>query len=825
MSPSLGLGKYELRRFRRNPLTRAALIAIVLIPLMYAGLYLWSFWNPLGRVSDVPVALVVLDEGETGRELADTLEEQQAFRWYRVTPEEAEKGVLEGRFYASLTIPADFTARLESPSKDGPPDPAYLDVHVDEGNNYLATIIAKSAFNQVREAVAKSAISAYLDKIFVSFSKLHDSTLEAADGAGKLADGAGQARAGAGTLTDGLASAHAGAETLSSGLGTAGDGAKKLANGLGTAKEGTGSLADGAVKLRTGAGKLQNGLVTAGKGTQALAKGLNSADQGVAKLGAGAAKLDQGAKQLAAGNAEVFRRVHQYRVLVNDLADVAAPFLREHAGGIRRMSEFLNLAATFFADCLEDLPARIQADKVRADMAYQELKTYLDTHPDLDPALRVLLERAVAAAKQLATLADYLDALVDEHLGDLRMIGSDALRVASLARRLALLAPTLGDRVEKARSTFNELDDGLNKLAQGAAKLGAGTGEAVKGVAKLGQGISKLDAGAAKLNAGVGKLVSGAGELGNGLNTLVAGAVKLDDGMGQLVSGANSLNNGLIRLNGGADELSSGLSRLYGGAGDLEGGLGELDRGAGTLATSLSDGAKQIPDYGKKERDERTGMMSDPVRIDTRVSDHVPDYGTGFAPYFLPISLWVGAVITYLVLRPLNPRVLASMTPPWRAALAGWLPAVLVGALEVAAILLVLRFGLGMEADNWAGLIGFLMLTSAAFMAILQALNALLGSVGKVLAIALLVLQLTSAGGTYPVQTSPDFFQTISPYMPMTWVVNAVRRLISGGYAEPIHWGVIGLSIVAAAALALTTLAARKGRLWSISRLHPALTL
>ncbi|NUR90383.1 MAG: YhgE/Pip domain-containing protein, partial [Nonomuraea sp.] len=118
-----------------------------------------------------------------------------------------------------------------------------------------------------------------------------------------------------------------------------------------------------------------------------------------------------------------------------------------------------------------------------------------------------------------------------------------------------------------------------------------------------------------------------------------------------------------------------------------------------------------------------------------------------------------------------------------------------------------------------------LLLTAAAFHAEVQAVNALLGPPGRVVALALLMLQLTSAAGTYPIETSPGFFQTISPWLPMSWVVSALRRLISGGDLTVV-WQACGvLSAFLVLGLALTTLAVERGRVWSMKRLHPELSL
>lgn len=91
--------------------------------------------------------------------------------------------------------------------------------------------------------------------------------------------------------------------------------------------------------------------------------------------------------------------------------------------------------------------------------------------------------------------------------------------------------------------------------------------------------------------------------------------------------------------------------------------------------------------------------------------------------------------------------------------------------------------------------------------------------------LALLMLQLTSSAGTYPIETSPGFFQTISPWLPMSWVVSALRRLISGGDLT-VAWQACGvLALTVAVGLSLTGYAVHRGRTWSMRRLHPELAL
>ena len=122
------LAALELLRFGRGKLPRVALVAILVLPLLYGALYLWSFWDPYGRLDRIPVALVNADTGATadgkkidaGADITKGLLDSDTFAWHRVSAADARKGVEKGTYYLSLTMPADFSKRIASNSGDSP---------------------------------------------------------------------------------------------------------------------------------------------------------------------------------------------------------------------------------------------------------------------------------------------------------------------------------------------------------------------------------------------------------------------------------------------------------------------------------------------------------------------------------------------------------------------------------------------------------------------------------------------------------------------------------------------------------------------------------
>jgi len=692
---SPALAALELRRFGRGRLPRAALVALLVLPLLYGALYLWSFWDPYGRLDRIPVALVNDDEGATadgeritaGDDLTEGLRDSGTFDWREVSAAEARRGVEDGTYYLSLTLPADFSRRIASSSGDSPETGA-LQVRTNDANNYIVGQISRTVFGEVRRAASTKTSRSFLDRIFVSFSGIHGETVKAAKGADKLSGGIGKAEKGSQDLADGLADAR--------------KGSGKLSKGLKDLHKGSGGLADGSRKVADG--------------TRTLAAKVNAVD---ARVG---------------------------------------PFLEDNGKTIGETARFVADSAGRLRDDLDTLREKAPAaakDARAASGTMDGIHKARCEDPVLpDPACPDL-EKARDAVATAATVAGDVSALVTGHRDELKELDGDLGALEKQARALAARAPHLSE----------DLDDAVTR-------------------------INKLDSGAARV---------------------AAGAKKLDKGLGTAESGARDLDKGVGELKTGADDLNGGLYKLVDGSGELAGGL--------------HDGAGKIPDYDQRDRDRRTEVMADPVRLVSRDLHKAPDYGTGFAPYFIPLSLWVGAMVAYMLIAPMNRRALAAGAPAWRIALAGWLPVVAIGVLQTAALMAVLHWALGLQMARAAGTVGFLFLVTACFAALVQWLNARFGAAGRILVLALLMLQLTSAGGTYPVQTSPGFFNALHPFLPMSHVVEALRRLITGGGLGPVWQACAVLTAFTAGALALTALSARRRQVWTLDRLHPELSL
>ncbi|MEW9521671.1 YhgE/Pip family protein [Streptomyces tubercidicus] len=687
------LAALELRRFSRGKLPRLGLVALTLIPLLYGALYLCSFWDPYSRLDKIPVALVNDDRPTTaggktihaGDDLAEKVKDSKTFDWEEVSSADAAKGVENGTYYLSLTVPENFSKRIAS-SNGKTPQTGALQVRTNDANNYVVGSISKTVFSEIRAKTSATSSRAMLDKIFVSFSDLHDKTAEAADGAGKLDDG------------------------------------------LGTAKDKTGELANGLGKLNKGADRISKG--TAEAATKAR------------QLSLGARKVSDGTQQLA-------DKVH-------GIARKDLPYLREHGREIGQWAQVVADLSQKLDDDLGRLPddsakaasrARENADNA-AELYRDRCNGLVDADPDC-PKLKAIADGSELAADAAEKVND---TVAHTDFGQLR---SKVRELHHGAAMVAEQAPGIANRADRAIGQINQLNAGAHKVSQGAGLFA--------------------------------------------------------DGIGTLADGAGKLHNGLTVAKDGADKITGGLFKLK--------------DGSNQLADGLHSGVSQIPDYNKQDRDTRTEVMADPVELAAKSMHKAPNYGTGLAPYFIPLSLWVGAMVAFMLLQPLGKRALAAGAPGWRIALGSWLPAYAIGVVQVLALMAVLHWGLGLEMARTAGTVGFLLLSTACFTAIIQLLGAFFGPAGRVLTLVVLMLQLTSAGGTYPVQTSPGFFAAIHPFLPMSYVVDGLRRLITGGDLAIVQQGCVVLVVFTVGALALTALAARSRQVVRMKDLHPELSL
>ncbi len=307
-----------------------------------------------------------------------------------------------------------------------------------------------------------------------------------------------------------------------------------------------------------------------------------------------------------------------------------------------------------------------------------------------------------------------------------------------------------------------------------------------------------------QLSAQQTQLQAGVSALNNGVNQLTPNAITAFNGYNsvrfannQLLAGSASLTNGLSEAKSGSQKLANGASLLESRSGALIDGTSQLASGADTLANKLADASNRIKIQPTGATTQQ--QIANPVKSEVTEKGNVPNYGYALSPYVLSLSLFVGAIVLnviYPIRKTFSEQESAIRWWLSKASVAG-----VAAFMQATILMLVMVFFLGLAPEHPAHFIGAIYLTSFAYMSIVSLLVIVLDNPGRFLAMVLLVLQLGSSEGTFPIQTANGFFQAINPLVPMTYSIRALRQAISGGLDNAFYggsmWVLAGFLLVA----------------------------
>ncbi|WP_205328382.1 YhgE/Pip domain-containing protein [Glycomyces sp. YM15] len=295
------------------------------------------------------------------------------------------------------------------------------------------------------------------------------------------------------------------------------------------------------------------------------------------------------------------------------------------------------------------------------------------------------------------------------------------------------------------------------------------------------------------------------------------------DTLDQASSDLTALKTGAADVADGASQVADAAATAQTGASDLASGLTDLQDGADTLASSLTTAAATVPSTNPADDADNAEAYGSPVTIDEENLNAAGTYGRGLAPFFIAIALWVFGLMGYLVLRTVNSRALAGPLRSVPIAIGGWLPGAFLGILSALVLYLAVELGLGLDPKDALDTVGLSILVVLTFTAMAHLFKLAFGTAGSLLLVVLLMLQLTSAGGLYPVETTPGFFQALHPLLPMTYVVDALRVTISGGETAHVVKALLVLAAYLIGSLALASLVVASRRRWKPDSLNEPL--
>ena len=409
-----------------------------------------------------------------------------------------------------------------------------------------------------------------------------------------------------------------------------------------------------------------------------------------------------------------------------------------------------------------------------------------------------LFDGASSASAGSAKLVDGSSQLADgtARLADgTAQLADGTAQLADGAQRLAGGAASLADGAQQVSAGNQQvaayadevgaaMRQATDELPQARADLAAALADQGLTPAQIDTVLGALDPLADRIRSGNDAAQAAIGkidQLAAGSATVAAGSATLAASAQQLSAGAGTAASGAATARDGAGALRDGARALHDGAGALRDGLGTLGAGIGQLRDGLASGVQAIPASTPELRDAQSKTIADPVQVASDKVAAAKDYGQGLAPFFAALAGWIGIYALFLIVKPISRRAVTALHSPLRITFAGWLTPAGLGALQMLGLLGVLSIALGFTFENPWGALGVMVLASATYAAIILALNVWLGSVGQFVGLVLMVLQLVTAGGTFPWQTLPAPLAWLHHVLPMGYVVDAMRQLMYGG--------------------------------------------
>ncbi|HDV8363837.1 TPA: YhgE/Pip domain-containing protein [Bacillus cereus] len=825
------------------------IIAVLFVPILYAGMFLWAFWDPYKQLDDLPVAVVNLDKGavfdgkpiEVGKGLVDNLKDNKSFKWEFVSEKEAKKGMEGRKYYMLVRIPDDFSSNATTLLKDNP-KPLNLEYIPNESLNFLSSQIGGTAIEKIKTEVSSTLTKTYAEKMFDSIQDVSKGLADGAEGANKLHDGSSELHDGSSKVTDGLHTLQgksgemkdgvqkladgsnklqdgsgkvtAGLNTLNSknGIGKLQDGSGKVTDGLNMLNSKTGEMQKGISELRDGSEKVTNGLSILVSKTGELQTGTTELSNGMEKLAGGQSQLEKGSQEIQKGLQELNNKVQNSVAGLGEMQSKVPSILNtvtEKIDGavenVNQLNELTQSTARDAKTAVQDV-ANLQKQIESLPKEYQEqLQPFITNAVKSTATVQQKAAGVAGGTNKLNEEVKQLKGEISEKTSGMQSKMPNPEEVGNLTSGIKTLTNAQNEFVSK----FHGLGEGLGNAKVGADKLKNGSGQLIDGVNQLFDGSGKvtgglgtLSVGANQMAGGINQLADGSSQVTGGLGTLSVGVTKLADGSNQVTTGLGTLNGGLNKMSTGSTQLIDGVNKLADGSGQVTDGLVKVNDGSGELAEKLGEGAEKTGEV--KGTDKTYDMFANPVKVKTEKMAEVPNYGTGFTPYFLSLGLFVGALLLSIVY-PLRDTVGVPKSGfSWFLSKFGVLLS--VGIIQAVVADVILLFGLGVEVQSIPYFILFSIITSLAFIALIQCLVTAFGDAGRFIAIITLIMQLTTSAGTFPLELIPKFLQPFNAWLPMTYSVSGLKAVVSSGDFD-FMWQNIGMLMIFIVVLSLGTIA------------------
>ena len=702
-------------------------------------------------------------------------------------------------------------------------------IDLKDGMNQAASGSEKLTDGANQLVAGSQTLTTNLHSLADSSLTFSNGTEQFTKGLSSYVSGVEQLHLGLGNFNSGLVTYTGAVSQLDSGLGQLSSKSPELVRGINQLYTGVESYTGGVSQLNAGLNQFSSGVSAYTNGVGNLATGANQLSNQSATLRMGVEQLSEGIQQLSSKLDASSEQKNQINQLSSGLNQLNQAIQNIDVGDTKQLDSVLSSIVSLSNQML----ASAQSDKaitlanIQSTAAYQSLTS--EQQAEISASVSQNSTDSIQSAQSIIALVQGLQGSLENlqnqssNLSTLKNQANQVLPLAStsltglssgLTEIQGAVTSKLVPASQSIASGVNAYTAGVDKVSQGASQLSEKNSTLTGSLNQLVSGSTTLTQKSSNLTAGVGQLVektpelvSGIEKLSTGSNQLnqksqelIAGVDKLQSGSSQLADKSSQLISGASQLENGANKLADGAGKLAEGGTKLTSGLEDLQSGVVSLGQGLGNASDQLKSASTESKNAE--ILSNPLSLSKTDNDQVPVNGIAMAPYMISVALFVAAISTNMIFAKLPSGRHPESRWAWlksRAEINGII-AVLAGILVYGGVHLI-----GLTANHEMRTFILIILTSLVFMSMVTALTTWNSRIGAFFSLILLLLQLASSAGTYPLALTNDFFRAINPWLPMSYSVSGLRQTIS--MTGNIHHQVIFLAVILALFIGLGMLA------------------
>lgn len=852
----------DLRRIIRNPIAMIILIGISILPSLYAWVNIKACWNVYDNTKNIPIAVVNNDEDvylkdqkiNVGNQIVEQLKHNDKIKWVFTTASDADLGIMDSTYYAVIEIPSNFSAKLMTLISDNPQKPE-ITYKVDTKANPVANKITSSANSTLIQQVTTEFIDTVNETAYGYINQAGQTADQNVENILKLKDSVVLLNRNMDTITDSLKNIETNSNNLNGLLQSISASMPYVKSSLNS----VGAMNDDNQKIL---GNMQNSMDNASK---SIALDLSYAKNSNNKITALFSTLNDSASSANSQKINtVIPIINQQLSSMNSSIDATIKYLGQcrdydYNSDINAAISALNTLKNSLIQLEKTLKQlqtdinTLQADTVKLSEALQKDSVAIkeaikNADSSLDSVISELTAiNSIYKSESLEKLISELQAIKDQHIGDtlITMLGELQTSLVTVSQELTSLSASITSVITQVDAAINTVNNVIGSLQQFENTNSTTRKQQLTNMISDLQAIKPyisdeqnqltnvssqllsanttakniMDQVNADCNTIANQLDSALQLYSSGVDTdikIIGSSLSVSlQGTGDLINMAKDLSDqieDMVKLAQSGTDMSSGFSNdLFIKLQQFKGVISSL---GGKLEDINNNDITKIIGIMQNDPKLMGGYFSDPFEINEETIYAIPNYGTGMAPIYTTLALWVGCLVLNAILK--------TEVAPYKGA--GNLSVrekhfgkmILFCSLAVIQGLVVSLgdiFIMKIHVVSPGLFIFFCVFSSIVFSIITFTLLSQFGNVGKALGIVYLILQVAGSGGSYPIQVDPPIFSVLRYFFPFTYTLGGLREAIAGPLSGSVTGDVVGLIIFGALFLVVgyyTVTSARK---------------